>query len=44
VTLLALWVGSRIHTSLSNEALLRLVSLILLGSGVALWVRALANS
>jgi uncharacterized membrane protein YfcA len=43
VTLLALWVGSRIHTNLPNEALLRLVSLILLGSGVALWVRALAN-
>ncbi len=43
VTLSALWLGSRIHTRLSNEALLRLVSLILLGSGLALWVRAFSG-
>lgn len=43
VTLIALWIGSHIHTNLSNATLLRLVSLILLGSGVALWVRALTG-
>jgi len=40
VALAALWVGSHIHTRLSNTQMLKLVSLILLGSGVALWIKA----
>ena len=40
VALAARWVGSHIHTRLSNTQMLKLVSLILLGSGVALWIKA----
>lgn len=40
VTLIALWAGSRIHSRMSNAQMIKLISLILLGSGFALWVKA----
>lgn len=41
VTLGALWVGSHAHSRLSNGQMLRLISLILIGSGLALWIKVL---
>lgn len=41
VALAALWVGSHIHTRLTQPQMLRLISLILLGSGVSLGIKAL---
>lgn len=41
LTLGALWVGSHIHNRLTQAHMIRLFSLILLGSGIALWVRAI---
>ena len=43
ITLGALWVGSHVHTRLTQAQMLRLISLILLGSGVALWFKALSG-
>jgi len=40
VALAALWAGSHVHSRLSNEQMLRLISVILLGSGLALYVKA----
>ena len=41
VVALALWIGGRVHLRISHAAFVRLVSIILLGSGVALLVKAL---
>ncbi len=40
VVLAALWVGSHVHSRLSNEQMLKLISLILLGSGFSLYLKA----
>jgi uncharacterized membrane protein YfcA len=40
VALAALWAGSHVHSRLSNAQMLRLISLILIGSGVSLYVKA----
>ncbi|MBK6743392.1 MAG: sulfite exporter TauE/SafE family protein [Hydrogenophilales bacterium] len=40
VALAALWVGSHVHSRLSNEQMLKLISLILLGSGFSLYLKA----
>lgn len=40
ITLSALWIGSHVHTRLTQAQMIRLISLILLGSGVSLWVKA----
>jgi len=40
VALVALWAGSHVHSRMSNDQMLRLISLILLASGGALWVKA----
>lgn len=40
-TLAALWLGSHVHSRLTQAQMIRLISLILLGSGVALWIKAL---
>lgn len=42
VALAALWAGSHVHSRLSNEQMLKLISLILLGSGAALYAKAFA--
>lgn len=39
---LALWLGGRVHLRISHAAFVRLVSMILLGSGFALLMKALA--
>ena len=39
VTAAALYLGGRIHTGLSQRAFVRLISLLLLGSGAALLLR-----
>ncbi len=41
LTLGALWVGSHVHSRLTQAQMIRLISLILLGSGIALWISAL---
>jgi uncharacterized membrane protein YfcA len=41
VALAALWVGSHVHTRLTNAQMMKLVGLILLGSGVSLYVKAI---
>ncbi len=41
VALAALWVGSHVHTQLSNAQMMKIISLILLGSGVSLFFKAL---
>lgn len=41
VALAALWIGSHIHTHLTQAQMLKLISLILIGSGVSLWAKAL---
>lgn len=40
VALAALWLGSHVHTRLSNAQMMKLVSLILLGSGLSLYFKA----
>lgn len=42
VALAALWVGSHVHSRLSNEQMLKLISLILLGSGFSLYLKAIS--
>lgn len=42
VALVALWLGSHVHTRLSNAQMMKLISLILLGSGLSLYVKAFA--
>jgi len=42
VALVALWAGSHVHTRLSNDQMLKLISLILIGSGVSLYLKALS--
>jgi uncharacterized membrane protein YfcA len=42
VALAALWVGSHVHSRLSNDQMLKLISLILLGSGASLYFKAFA--
>lgn len=42
VALTALWAGSHVHSRLSNQAMLRVISLTLLGSGLSLYFKALA--
>ncbi|NTV95420.1 MAG: sulfite exporter TauE/SafE family protein [Thiobacillus sp.] len=42
VALVALWLGSHVHSRLSNAQMMQLISLILLGSGVSLYFKALA--
>jgi hypothetical protein len=39
---LALWLGGKVHLRISHAAFVRLVSMILLGSGLALLAKALA--
>ncbi len=41
LTLGALWIGSHVHSRLTQAQMTRLISLILIGSGVALWIRTL---
>ena len=41
VALAALWLGSHVHTRLSNTQMMQLISLILLGSGASLYFKAL---
>lgn len=41
VALVALWLGSHVHTRLNNQQMLSLISLILLISGVSLFIKAL---
>ena len=41
VALAALWAGSHVHTRLSNGQMLKLISLILIGSGLSLFVKAM---
>ncbi|MBA3002987.1 MAG: sulfite exporter TauE/SafE family protein [Desulfurivibrio sp.] len=41
---LALWLGGRVHLRISHVAFVRLVSIILLGSGIALLVKAFTAS
>lgn len=41
LTLGALWIGSHVHSRLTQAQMIRLISLILIGSGTALWVKAL---
>jgi uncharacterized membrane protein YfcA len=41
VALAALWAGSHVHTRLSNDQMLKLISLILIGSGASLYLKAL---
>jgi len=41
VALAALWLGSHIHTRLNNAQMMKLISLILLGSGVSLYIKAM---
>jgi uncharacterized membrane protein YfcA len=40
VALAALWLGSHVHTRLSNAQMMRAISLILLGSGISLYLKA----
>ena len=40
VALAALWLGSHVHTRLSNTQMIKLISLILLGSGASLYLKA----
>jgi hypothetical protein len=42
LALAALWAGSHVHTRLSNAHMLKLISLILIGSGISLYLKALA--
>jgi hypothetical protein len=44
VALAALWAGSHVHSRLSNAQMLKLISLILIGSGLALYLKALSLS
>jgi len=41
VALAALWIGSHVHTRLSNAQMMTVISLILLGSGLSLYFKAL---
>jgi uncharacterized protein len=43
VALAALWAGSHVHSRLSSAQMLRLISLILIGSGVSLYIKALSS-
>ncbi|MDG4474633.1 sulfite exporter TauE/SafE family protein [Thiovibrio frasassiensis] len=43
IAALALWLGGRVHLRISHVAFVRLVSLILLGSGIALLLKAIAG-
>lgn len=40
VAALGLYLGGRIHTSLGKETFLRIISLLLMGSGAALLLKA----
>jgi uncharacterized membrane protein YfcA len=40
VALAALWAGSHVHSRLSNAQMLKLISLILIGSGISLYLKA----
>jgi uncharacterized membrane protein YfcA len=40
IALAALWAGSHVHTRLTNVQMMRLISLILLGSGISLYFKA----
>lgn len=42
VALAALWLGSHVHSRMSHNQMLQLISLILLASGAALWLKALS--
>ncbi|TCJ16257.1 sulfite exporter TauE/SafE family protein [Parasulfuritortus cantonensis] len=42
IALAALWLGSHVHTRLSNRQMMQVISLILLGSGASLYIKALA--
>lgn len=42
IALAALWLGSHVHTRLSNAQMMQAVSVILLGSGASLYFKALA--
>jgi hypothetical protein len=41
VALLALWLGSHVHTRLTQVQMMKLISLILLGSGISLYFKAM---
>lgn len=43
VALAALWAGSHVHSRLSSAQMLKLISLILIGSGIALYIKALSS-
>lgn len=40
IVLAALWLGSHVHTRLSNVQMMKLISLILIGSGISLYLKA----
>lgn len=40
VALAALWIGSHVHTRLTNAQMMKVISLILLGSGISLFIKA----
>lgn len=40
IILAALWLGSHVHTRLSNGQMMKLISLILIGSGISLYLKA----
>ncbi len=42
VALAALWLGSHVHTRLDDRQMMAIISLILLGSGVSLYIKALS--
>jgi hypothetical protein len=41
VALLALWLGSHVHTRLTQAQMMKLIALILLGSGISLYFKAM---
>lgn len=43
VALTALWLGSHVHSRLSHDQMLKLISLILLGAGLSLYLKALSG-
>jgi hypothetical protein len=42
VALLALWLGSHVHTRLTQDQMMKLISVILLGSGISLYFKAMS--
>jgi len=42
VALAALWIGSHVHTKLTNAQMIKLISLILIGSGISLYFKAIS--